>query len=79
MTLRIAIILGSTRPGRRGGQIAPWVLSVARRQHVDVAYELVDLAEHALGNLDEPGNPNHQQYQHAHTRAWGKLVDSFDG
>jgi len=79
MALRIGIVLGSTRPGRRGGQIAEWVLQVARRRPGDVSYELVDLAVHALGNLDEPGNPSHQQYQHAHTRAWGELVDSFDG
>ncbi|MEU2336319.1 NADPH-dependent FMN reductase [Streptomyces sp. NPDC013172] len=36
-------------------------------------------ADHDLGNLDEPGNPSFQQYQHDHTRAWGALIDSFDG
>ncbi|MEU9393126.1 NAD(P)H-dependent oxidoreductase [Streptomyces sp. NPDC048324] len=78
MTLRIALILGSTRPGRRGDQIGAWALEAARA-HGGADYELVDLAGHDLGNLDEPGNPNLQQYQHDHTRAWGALVDSFDG
>ncbi|MCX3061127.1 NADPH-dependent FMN reductase [Streptomyces beihaiensis] len=78
MALRIALILGSTRPGRRGDQIAAWALDTARA-HGGADYELVDLADHDLGNLDEPGNPNLQQYQHEHTRAWGALVDSFDG
>ncbi|MFE7853772.1 NADPH-dependent FMN reductase [Streptomyces sp. NPDC057403] len=78
MTLRIALILGSTRPGRRGDQIAAWALEAARA-HGGAHYELVDLAGHDLGNLDEPGNPNLQQYQHDHTRAWGALIDSFDG
>lgn len=78
MTLRIALILGSTRPGRRGDQIAAWALETARA-HGGADYELVDLADHGLGNLDEPGNPNLQQYQHDHTRAWGALIDSFDG
>ncbi|BCJ27507.1 NADPH-dependent FMN reductase [Actinocatenispora sera] len=78
MPLRIALILGSTRPGRRGDQIAAWALEAARA-HGGASYELVDLADHDLGNLDEPGNPNLQQYQHEHTRAWGALVDSFDG
>jgi len=78
MTLRIALILGSTRPGRRGDQIAAWALQAARA-HGGADYELVDLADHDLGNLDEPGNPNFQQYQHSHTRAWGALIDSFDG
>ncbi|WP_458248689.1 NADPH-dependent FMN reductase [Streptomyces sp. MAI_2237] len=78
MTLRIALILGSTRPGRRGDQIAAWALEAARA-HGRADYELVDLAGHDLGNLDEPGNPNLQQYRHDHTRAWGALIDSFDG
>lgn len=78
MPLRIALILGSTRPGRRGGKIAAWALEAARA-HGGADYELIDLADHNLGNLDEPGNPNHQQYQHDHTRAWSALIDSFDG
>jgi NAD(P)H-dependent FMN reductase len=78
MTLRIALVLASTRPGRRGDQIATWALDTARA-HGDADYQLIDLADHDLGNLDEPGNPNLQQYQHDHTRAWGELIDSFDG
>ncbi|GAB3676972.1 NADPH-dependent FMN reductase [Salinisphaera aquimarina] len=78
MALRIGIILGSTRPGRRGDQIAAWVMNVLH-QRGDADYELVDLADHDLGNLDEPGNPNHQQYKHAHTREWSQLIESFDG
>jgi NAD(P)H-dependent FMN reductase len=78
MPLRIALILGSTRPGRRGDQIAAWVLEAARA-HGGADYELVDLVDHNLGNLDEPGNPNLQRYQHDHTRTWGALIDSFDG
>lgn len=76
--LRIGIILGSTRPGRRGDQLAAWVLDVAHR-HGGAIYELIDLADYQLGNLDEPGNPNLQQYQHAHTRNWAQLIASFDG
>jgi NAD(P)H-dependent FMN reductase len=78
MTLRIGIILGSTRPGRRGEQIATWVLDTARA-HDGADYELIDLADHALGNLDEGNNPSHQRYEHAHTRDWSALIDGFDG
>jgi NAD(P)H-dependent FMN reductase len=78
MTLRIALVLASTRPGRRGDQIAAWVLDAARA-HGDADYELIDLADHDLGNLDEPGNPSFQQYERDHTRAWGALIDGFDG
>ncbi|MHC3469373.1 NADPH-dependent FMN reductase [Streptomyces sp. 7R007] len=78
MALRIGIILGSTRPGRRGDQIASWLLDTARA-HGGADYELIDLAHHGLGNLDEAGNPSHQQYEHPHTRAWAELIDGFDG
>ncbi|WP_316782190.1 NADPH-dependent FMN reductase [Streptomyces sasae] len=78
MPLRIGIILGSTRPGRRGDQIASWVLDAAHA-HGGADYELIDLADHRLGNLDEGGNPNLQQYEHPHTRDWSELIDGFDG
>jgi NAD(P)H-dependent FMN reductase len=78
MTLRIAIILGSTRPGRRGDQLAHWVLDRADA-HGGAEYVLVDLADHELGNLDEPGNPVQQAYTHPHTHEWSRLIDGFDG
>jgi NAD(P)H-dependent FMN reductase len=78
MALRIGIILGSTRPGRRGEQIASWMLEAARARG-GADYELVDLARHHLGNLDEGGNPSLQQYQHPHTRDWSALIDGLDG
>ncbi|MFY0080075.1 NAD(P)H-dependent oxidoreductase, partial [Acinetobacter baumannii] len=37
MTLKIAIILGSTRPGRNGEAVAQWVLESAR-ERVDAEY-----------------------------------------
>ncbi|MBE7174705.1 MAG: NAD(P)H-dependent oxidoreductase, partial [Williamsia sp.] len=76
--LRIGIILGSTRPGRRGDKLASWILDTAN-SHGGATYQLIDLVDYHLGNLDEPNNPTLQQYQHEHTRRWGKLIDSFDG
>jgi NAD(P)H-dependent FMN reductase len=78
MPLRIGIILGSTRPGRRGDQIASWVLDTAFARG-DADYELIDLAHRRLGNLDEGGNPNLQEYEHPHTREWSALIDGYDG
>ena len=78
MALRIAIILGSTRPGRRGDQIASWVLETANA-HGGADFELIDLADYGLGNLDEAGNPTHQNYAHDHTRRWSRLIAGFDG
>jgi NAD(P)H-dependent FMN reductase len=50
--LKIAVILGSTRPGRNGKAVAEWVYDVAK-QRDDAEYELVDIAEYALPHLDE--------------------------
>lgn len=76
--LRIAIIIGSVRPQRRGPVVADWVYerAIARR---DAAYELIDLADHPLPLLDEPIQPAKGQYANDHTRAWSRVIDSFDG
>ena len=76
--LRIGIILGSTRPGRRGEQVANWVLDTAKKQRDDVDFELVDLADFDLPLLDEPMPASSGIYQNEHTKVWSAKVDSFD-
>lgn len=78
MSLRIGIILGSTRPGRRGDSLATWVLAAAHA-HGGAIFELVDLADYNLGNLDEPDNPIFAQYTHDHTHEWSRVINGFDG
>lgn len=78
MTTRIGIILGSTRPGRNGEQVAKWVLDIASRRD-DAEFELVDLADYPLPHLDEPMPPAMGQYQHDHTKLWAATIASFDG
>ncbi len=76
--MRIAIIIGSTRPQRRGKVVGEWVHALA----VDKAsadYTLIDLKEVDLPFLDEPKSPMEGDYQHAHTKAWSKLIAPFDG
>ena len=51
--LRVAIILGSTRPGRKGEAVAKWAYEVARKR-TDAAFELVDIKDFDLPLLDEP-------------------------
>src|SRR6476619_7643003 len=75
---RIGVILGSTRPGRRGEQVARWVMDVAGRRS-DGVFELVDLADHPLPHLDESLPPNMGQYQNLHTQAWAATIGRFDG
>jgi len=77
--MRIAIVVGSTRPGRRGDQVAGWVLAEARRtQPAEAVYELVDLAGFGLPLLDEPVPAAIGDYRHEHTRRWARTVGSFD-
>ena len=76
--LKIAIIIGSTRPGRRGESIAQWIYEIARKRS-DAEYALVDLADFNLPVLDEPHPPFLQQYTKQHTWAWSKTINSFDG
>lgn len=75
---RIAIIVGSTRPGRKAEAVARHVLDIARKRG-DAEYELVDIAEYQLPHLDEPMPPAMGQYSKPHTKAWAAKIDSFDG
>ena len=76
--LRIAIIIGSTRPGRRAPDVAKWVLDLATKRG-DAAYEIVDIADYDLPVLDEPVPPSLGQYAHGHTKRWAEAVASYDG
>jgi NAD(P)H-dependent FMN reductase len=75
---RIGIILGSTRPGRNGEQVAKWVYDIASRR-TDAEFELVDLRDYPLPHLDEPMPPSMGQYQNEHTKVWADKIASFDG
>ena len=78
MTLRIGIILGSTRPNRNGEQVARWVLDIGT-ERADAEFELVDLRDFPLPHLDEPLPPSLGQYQGDHTKEWAAKIASFDG
>jgi NAD(P)H-dependent FMN reductase len=75
---KIGIILGSTRPGRNGKQVADWVLRVARQRR-DADYELVDLLDHPLPHLDEPLPPSQGPGRNEHTKRWARTVAGYDG
>lgn len=78
MSIRIAIILGSTRPGRAGEGVAKWVHALASRRD-DADYELVDIKDFNLPLLDEPVPPSRGQYSKEHTKRWAAKMESFDG
>lgn len=76
--IRVAIIVGSTRPNRVGEGVARWVYEQSKKRH-DADFELVDLKDYNLPLLDEPvpaGMSNH--YVHNHTKIWSQKINSFD-
>jgi NAD(P)H-dependent FMN reductase len=76
--LRIAVIIGSTRPQRVGESVARWVYEIAQKRS-DAMFELVDIKEFNLPLLDEPVPPSRGQYSQPHTRSWAAKIESFDG
>jgi NAD(P)H-dependent FMN reductase len=75
--LKVAIIVGSTRPGRKGRIIADWAHTIATQRH-DADYELVDIADFGLPLLDEPRPPAMGEYVHDHTKVWAAKIDAQD-
>jgi NAD(P)H-dependent FMN reductase len=85
--LKVAIIVGSTKPGRVGTAVSEWAYDIARRRD-DAHFELLDIADFNLPLLDEsrpammidkslPAMAD--QYSHDHTRSWSSSIASFDG
>jgi NAD(P)H-dependent FMN reductase len=77
--IRIAVVTGSTRPGRNNLAVAQWVYDLAKAQkRLDVEFELVDIVDYNLPLLDEPMPPSTGQYLHPHTKAWSERIKGFD-
>ena len=55
--LKIAVIIGSTRPGRVGESVAKWVYEHTKSRK-DAEFELVDIKDFNLPLLDEPVPPS---------------------
>lgn len=76
--VRLAIILGSTRPQRNGEQVGKWFHDIAK-QRKDAEVEYIDLRDVNLPFLDEAVPPSLGQYSHDHTKQWAQRIASFDG
>lgn len=78
--LKIAVIIGSTRPGRNGTVVADWVMAQAAGRTA-AEYELLDLADYPLPHLDEPvsAKAGPDLYQKDHTKAWAGKIAEYDG
>jgi NAD(P)H-dependent FMN reductase len=76
--IKIGIIVGSTRPGRKAPDVARWVLDIAGMR-ADAVFELVDIQDFNLPLLDEPVPPSQGRYSQPHTQAWAAAIAGFDG
>ncbi|MDF8263692.1 NADPH-dependent FMN reductase [Luteipulveratus flavus] len=78
--VRLAVVVGSTRPGRRGPQVAEWLREAATTHLGERAtLEVVDLARFGLPLLDEPMPAAIGDYRNSHTKTWAATIDQFDG
>jgi NAD(P)H-dependent FMN reductase len=75
--IRVAVVSGSTRPGRHSIGVAEWVLEHARKRG-DAEFELVDVQDFNLPLLDEPVPPSQGRYSKPHTREWARRIASYD-
>jgi NAD(P)H-dependent FMN reductase len=75
--IRIGIIIGSTRPGRKAETVAKWVHDIAKKRS-DAQFEIVDIKDYGLPLLDEPVPPSLGQYSQQHTKTWAAKIASFD-
>ena len=80
--MKLLIIWGSSRQGRKGGVVAGWVKNQAS---ADGRFEIdfVDLRELNLPFFDEPTSPFSMQslddYTHPEGRAWAERVQAAEG
>lgn len=75
---KIAIVTGSTRPGRVNQGVAQWVLAQAQ-EFGGADFELVDIMDFNLPILDEPFPAAYQNYQNDHTKSFSAKMNEFDG
>src|SRR5260370_35750312 len=75
--LKIGIIVGSTRPGRKAAAVAKWVLDILKSRK-DAEFEIVDIEDYKLPLLDEPVPPIMRQYTNPHTKTWSEKIASLD-
>jgi NAD(P)H-dependent FMN reductase len=75
--IKVGIIVGSTRPGRKAETVTRWVHEIARRRG-DAEFEIVDIQEYDLPLLDEAVPPSMGQYSKPHTKAWAAKIGALD-
>lgn len=76
--VKIAIVTGSTRPGRKALDVTKWVHRLAGARK-DATFDVVDIADFNLPLLDEATPPSLGQYRQPHTLRWAEAIAPYDG
>lgn len=77
MSLKIGIIIGSTRPGRVCDKVAEWYADKVKDVE-DGSFEVVDIAKFNLPILDEATPASYENYAEQHTKDWSKEINKYD-
>ncbi|HVC36727.1 MAG TPA: NAD(P)H-dependent oxidoreductase [Candidatus Dormibacteraeota bacterium] len=77
--MKLAIILGSTRPQRQTSKLAAWVFNKAQKMP-SIEAEMLDLQDYPLPFFDEPMSPryNPKRQLSAAAQKWLTKLESFD-
>ena len=82
--MKIAVIVGSTRPGRKGSTVGRWVHDHALQRDDapwKVEFDLLALEDFDLPLLEEPTVPAaaDREYETPQTRRWSETIEGYDG
>ncbi len=82
LEVKIGIILGTIRPGRRGLAVATWAAEVVERRRDALGAEsevsVIDLSDLGLGLTPEPNPPKFGIYEREETRLWAQRIADLD-
>ena len=79
--MKIGIIIGSLREGRKGESVGRWVAEQAAARASDTEFEVIDLKTFGVPLLEwekVPGGAK-KQYPHESVLAWSAAIDACDG
>ena len=76
--LKIAIIVGSTRPTRFGDKPAHWIYDIAAERN-DMQVELIDLADYPMPFFDEVASNAWAPSKNPAAVRWQRKIGEFDG
>lgn len=78
MSVKIGVIVASTRPARAGRHIADWFMDQVSGSD-GVIFDLIDLKEEDLPFLPEPKSAASGEYEKDSTKKWSEKINQYDG